>query len=93
MSLPTDYSQNKYLAVTFRRISPYIDSPRSLSAALPSSGLAYVGQIGQLREAHLYSVPLASWGTFDISHLRVLNDIVSVEVQEPRVRAKRGNDL
>jgi hypothetical protein len=93
MSLPTDYSQNKYLAVTFKRISPYIDSPHSLSAAMPSSGLAYVGQIGQLREAHLYSVSLENWSTFEVSRLRALNDISSVEVQEPRVRAKRGDDL
>lgn len=91
MSLPTDYSQNKYLAVTFKRISPYIDSPHSLSAAMPS--LTYVGQIGQLREAHLYSVPLANWSTFDVSRLRALNDVGSVEVQQPRVRAKRGDDL
>lgn len=90
-----DYSQNKYLAVIFKRTSSYIDHPQSLAGTMASSGLAYVGQIGQLREAHLYSLPLANLDSLDVVlyRLRVTSDVLSVQVQEPKGRLKRGEDL
>jgi hypothetical protein len=94
MALPTDYTQNKYIAVIFKRDSAYIHDPSTLitTSVARSNGMDYVGQVGQLREAHLYSIPLSNWGTFDIEGLRKVDGISSAEVQEPKMRAKRGGD-
>ncbi len=46
MALPTDYSLNKYLAVTFKQDSAYIDNPSNLATTIPA--LEYMGQIGEI---------------------------------------------
>jgi hypothetical protein len=88
MALPTNYNQNKYLAVTFRRGSEYIEHPSNLAMSIPD--LQYIGQIGQLKDAHLYGIPLAAWATFNIGQLDSLRDVTSVRIQEPKIRTKRG---
>lgn len=90
MALPTDYNQHKYLALTFRRGSEYIEYPSNLVMSIPD--LQYIGQIGQLKDAHLYGIPLAAWDTFDVSQLESLRDVTSVQIQEPKMRAKRGGE-
>ncbi|PVF97840.1 hypothetical protein CPB86DRAFT_407933 [Serendipita vermifera] len=94
MALPTDYTRNKYIAIIFKRDSSYIRDPSSLlmTSVARSGGMEYVGQVGQLQEAHLYSMPLANWESFDINVLRTVDGISSADVQEPRMRAKRGAD-
>lgn len=93
MSLPTDYNLNKYLAVTFKRGSTYIANPGSLCQTIPEVGLTYVGQVGQLRESHLYSITLARWTGSEVDPIRALEDVSSVEVQELRSRRRRGEEL
>ena len=90
MALPTNYNLNKYLAVTFQLDSEYINNPSNLATSIP--GLHYVGQIGQLREAHMYGIPLAVWDSFAISQLESLRDVTSVQIQEPKMRAKRAGE-
>ena len=93
MSLPTDYGQNKYLAVTFRRDTGYIANPAALALQPSLSELVHVGQIGQLDDAHLYSIPLSKWEAFDLSRLREVQGVSSVSIQEPKMRTKRAEDL
>ncbi|KIM19413.1 hypothetical protein M408DRAFT_334407 [Serendipita vermifera MAFF 305830] len=90
MALPTNYNLNKYLAVIFERDSEYISHPSDLVASVPA--LEYVGQIGQLQDSHLYAIPLAVWDTFDMRQLESLRGITSVQIQEPKMRVKRGGD-
>lgn len=93
MSLPVDYSQNKYLAVTFKRDASYIATPETLALQPALNELVYVGQIGQLRDAHLYSIPLSKWDEFDLSRLREVQGVTYVSIQEPKMRMKRTDDL
>lgn len=90
MALPTNYNLNKYLAVIFEPNSEYISHPSDLVALVPA--LEYVGQIGQLQDSHLYAIPLTVWHTFDMRQLETPRGITSVQIQEPKIRVKRGGD-
>lgn len=89
MSLVMDHDLNKYLAVTFKRNTAYISNPSSLCDTVPEIGLTYVGQVGQLRESHVYSIPLVQWTGSEVDAIRALEGIASVGVQELRTRSRR----
>ncbi|KAH9002948.1 hypothetical protein EDB86DRAFT_2894126 [Lactarius hatsudake] len=76
--LSLNYATHAYLALLLTQSSSLLADP---SAA------------GQLPDIHLFSVPKTTWehsSAAIISALRQTDGVLKVEIQEPRVRAKRG---
>ncbi|KDR82032.1 hypothetical protein GALMADRAFT_240468 [Galerina marginata CBS 339.88] len=88
-----NHDANSYIAVTFSPASPFLDSPSSLGEMYP--GLFYHGQVGELSDVHLYSMPNENWMDARDEVLGGLNGhdgVLDVEEQIPRQRVKRGGD-
>lgn len=85
-----DHNSNIYLAVTVSPSSHVYENPAEL-ATRPE--LTYVGQVGQLRDVHLLSIPRDDWSQTQadvLSAIRNVNGVQRVDVQEaPRTRTKR----
>ncbi len=88
-----NHASNVYVTVTISSSSPLSRDPEELARR---SSLTYVGNVGQLQDVHVLSVPKSSWDNTQHDVLRRLNSmegVTRVEVQEPpRTRAKRGID-
>ncbi|KAF7981081.1 hypothetical protein HWV62_35572, partial [Athelia sp. TMB] len=88
-----DHSTNAYLAVTLTPASPYYHNPAGLCSFHPA--INHIGQLGQLSDVQLLSVPKTEW---DISRQEITNvlraqaGVTRVDVQEVKQRAKRGRD-
>ena len=84
-----DYTTNTYLAITFSQSSPFLSSPSSLVSPF---ALNHVGQVGQLADTQLWSVPKHEWDAKSEDILAFLNGkegVQSVDVQQVKQRAKR----
>ena len=88
--LPLDFTANVYLTVTAPRASPV-----TLASAHPA--VSYVGTVGSLEDVHVVGVAKSQWSGNESDIMGRLKDVagvVGVEVeQEPRRRAKRGDEL
>ncbi|KAH9178218.1 hypothetical protein EDB89DRAFT_1879515 [Lactarius sanguifluus] len=85
--LSLNYATHAYLALLLTQSSSLLADP---SAVHPH--LKHVGPVGQLPDIHLFSVPKTTWehsSAAIISALRQTDGVLKVEIQEPRVRAKR----
>ncbi|THH14264.1 hypothetical protein EW146_g6048 [Bondarzewia mesenterica] len=87
-----NYSTHTYLTITFNPSSPYLSDPGSLSSVHPA--LAHIGQVGELRDIHIYSVPNDEWnkadGTIrDALRAKQAEGVLRVDVQTPKGRTKR----
>ena len=85
-----DYNSNTYLAVTVSPNSPYMSNPASLADV--HSELRYVGNVGELSDVQLLSVPKSQWETVQAAVQQALKGatgVQSVDVQVPKQRAKR----
>jgi hypothetical protein len=85
---------NVDIAVTLAPNSPYISSPASLASIHPA--LTHVRQIGQLSDAQLVSVSKDDWDGVSediLKSLKAADGVVSVKVQQPKQRSKRGDEL
>ena len=70
-----------------------MSTPAALSSLKPS--ISYVGQVGQLEDVHLYSTPKGEGdqvAQFLKERRGGSEGIIDVEVQVPKMRAKRGGD-
>ncbi|TEB24694.1 hypothetical protein FA13DRAFT_1638381 [Coprinellus micaceus] len=88
-----DHSRNSYIAVTYAPRSTFISTPTALSSLKPS--ISYVGQVGALEDVHLYSAPKGEGdqiAQFLKERRGGSEGIIDVEMQVPKVRAKRGGD-
>lgn len=88
-----DHSANAYVAVFLSQTSPYIRSPASLSSLHPA--VKSEGQVGELPDVQLIAVPKSEWDTSKAQIITALqggDGVTSVEVQQPKMRAKRVND-
>ncbi|KAJ3760626.1 hypothetical protein EV360DRAFT_39356 [Lentinula raphanica] len=88
-----NYDLNTYVAVTLTPTSPFVNTPSMLSNVHPS--LTHVGQVGQLHDVQLVSVPKDDWnhiGDDILASLKGSEGVASVSVQELRQRTKRGDD-
>jgi len=88
-----DHTANTYLAVSLSPSSLYLQNPSALSSAHPS--ITHVGQVGQMADVQLISVPREEWDRAQIDILEKLNaqqGISRVDVQAMKQRAKRGGD-
>ncbi|TFK32605.1 hypothetical protein BDQ12DRAFT_692303 [Crucibulum laeve] len=84
-----DHNNFTYLAVT---LSPST-SPSSLSAG---PHLTHIGQVGQLQDVQLFSVPKLEWQNHGDDILKDIGErdgVLRVDVQVPERRAKRGDEL
>jgi hypothetical protein len=93
MNYALDRSANTYLAVSLSPSSPYLQDPSALSGAHPA--LTHVGQMGQMRDVQILSVPIQDWNNAQHDVLRSLNaqeGIIRVDVQVLRERTKRGEE-
>lgn len=92
--IPLDYHSNVYLAVSLTSSSLYSNTPISLTTYPSVSSL---GNVGQLTDVKLLSVPKDQWQNFGEDILQLLrNDkenILRVDVQTPARRRKRGDEL
>jgi len=87
--MPLDHS-NIYLAVTLARASPFYANPSGLSAS--HSAINHVGNVGQLPDVHLFSVPKVEWDSWQqdiLSFLKGSEGVQRVDVQSPKTRSKR----
>ena len=94
-----NHDTHTYVAITLSASSPFLSSPGTLASAHPGLGLAYQGQVGQLSDVHLYSIPKAegrrSVGEVEevlVRDLQGSDGVLHVEIQAPRQRARRGGD-
>lgn len=88
-----DHSANAYLAVTLTPASPYYHEPAALSTFHPS--VRHIGQLGQLSDVQLLSVPKPHWDRLRqeiTSSLRAQEGVSRVDIQEVKPRAKRGGE-
>lgn len=89
-----DYGSNVYLAIFLSPSSAYLSTPLTLSE-YPS--VSAVGNVGALEYVKLLSIPKSEWERSSDAILSLLKgdtgNIQRVEVQEPKRRAKRGEEL
>ncbi|KAJ7784338.1 hypothetical protein B0H16DRAFT_294442 [Mycena metata] len=93
MALNLNYAANTYLAVTLPATSSYLQTPASLSLLHPA--VAHVGQVGEMPDVQLVSVPKVEWEVSEAAREEILaafKKVGRVDVQEPKQRAKRGGD-
>ena len=79
-----------YLAVTLARSSPFYSNPSRLSAPYPT--INHVGNVGQLPDVQLFSVPKVEWDSQQqdiLSFLKGSEGVQRVDVQSPKTRSKR----
>lgn len=90
MSLALDHTANAYLAITLSQSSALFSDPAGLAQ---HPAVQYVGQVGQLQDVQLVSVPRAQWVEAEadvMGWLKARDGVVNVQVQSPpRARAKR----
>jgi len=85
-----DYNSNVYLAVTLPSSSTFLSQPQTLADR--HHLLTHVGQVGQLDDIHMYSVPKADWQQNQdevLSLLRAQAGVGRVDVQIPAQRTRR----
>ncbi|RDB19502.1 hypothetical protein Hypma_013608 [Hypsizygus marmoreus] len=90
MSLSLNYDMNTYLAVTLSSASPFFGAPAQLAMVHPA--VAHVGQVGQLQDVQLFSVPNFEWERVSEDVLEKLSKaegVGRVDVQKLAARAKR----
>jgi hypothetical protein len=83
-------NSNIYLAVTLARTSPFNTNPSGLSAFHPA--VNHVGNVGQLSDVQLFSVPKVEWDSQQqniLSFLKGSEGVQRVDVQSPKTRSKR----
>lgn len=83
-------NSNIYLAVTLGRSSPFYTNPSGLSTSY--SAVNHVGNVGQLPDVQLFSVPKVEWDSRQqdiLSFLKGSEGVQRVDVQSPRTRSKR----
>lgn len=83
-------NSNIYLAVTLIRASPFYANPSALSAS--HSTINHVGNVGELRDVQLFSVPKVVWNSQQqdiLSFLKGSEGVQRVDVQSPKTRSKR----
>ena len=83
-------NSNVYLAVTLARSSPFYTNPSSLSTSHPA--IDHVGNVGQLPDVQLFSVPKVEWNSQQqdiLSFLKGSKGVQRVDVQSPKMRSKR----
>ena len=88
-----DYNANAYLAVTLSSSSPFVSNPASLASV--HRDISVVGQVGQLDDVQLVSIPKASWDSSKetiLSALTQADGVVRVEPQVLKQRVKRSGD-
>jgi hypothetical protein len=86
-----DYNTHVYLAVTLSTTSPYIHAPSALENVHPS--IAHMGQVGQMQDVQLLRVSKQNWNGMQDEILGSLRqEVIRVDVQEPRTRVKRGGE-
>jgi hypothetical protein len=88
-----DHIANTYLAVSLSPSSPYLHNPSALSDAHPS--VTHVGQVGQMSDVQLFSIPRQEWNHAQQDILGFLNaqqGVIRVDVQAVKQRTKRGGD-
>ncbi|KIY49404.1 hypothetical protein FISHEDRAFT_41468 [Fistulina hepatica ATCC 64428] len=81
-----NHAANIYLALTLAASLP----PSSVvqHSSIPSS-LTHVGQVGELADVQLFSIPKTEWHDNFIQSLKDVDGVLRVDVQEPRQRSKR----
>lgn len=88
-----DHSLNTYLALSLRPTSSFMHNPANIAQYVPAAQLTHIGNVGQLADVHLFSVPKSEWERVNeqvLATLKSLDGVESVEVQVPKQRAKRG---
>jgi len=81
---------NIYLAVTLARSSPFYANPSGL--LVYHFAVNYVGNVGQLPDVQLFSVPKVVWDSRQqdiLSFLKGSEGVQRVDVQSPKTRSKR----
>lgn len=89
--LAPNYGENVYIAVTLTPNSAYMYSP----IVLPDyPSVMHVGNVGELQNVKLLSVPKNDWLAIRSDVLRMLcgdkTNIEDVEVQVPKLRTRRA---
>ncbi|KAF8602801.1 hypothetical protein BDV93DRAFT_523891 [Ceratobasidium sp. AG-I] len=98
-----DYAAFTYLAVTLSPQSPHFTNPNALatraSQSVQGAEVQHVGRVGELEDVQLFSVPKNVWDASSgesskiIETLKALEGVKSIDVQAPKMRAKRGGEL
>ncbi|KAI0081462.1 hypothetical protein K474DRAFT_1656608 [Panus rudis PR-1116 ss-1] len=94
MPAAMDYDNYIYLTVTLSSQSPFAHNPVSIKDTHPS--LDYAGNVGQLPDVQILSVPRSQWdnvSTDVLWKLRSLSGVLRVDVQDQlRTRTKRSTE-
>jgi len=89
-----DHANKAYVAITYDPSSTFLTAPAALASLEPlqSRSVAYVGQVGELNDVHLYCAPKNQGNAVEnwLKERRGGSEgIVDVELQVPKMRAKR----
>ncbi|KAJ6508471.1 hypothetical protein C8R45DRAFT_893050 [Mycena sanguinolenta] len=93
MALNLNYAVNTYLAVTLPSSSSFLQAPASLARLHPA--VAHVGQVGEMPDVQIVSIPKDEWELSEDKRAEILaafQAVGKVDVQVPKQRAKRGGD-
>ena len=85
-----DHNANTYLAITLSPSLPYLLDPSSLGKVHPSA--IHVGQVGEMKDVQLISVPKQQWDSAQKDILNGQEGIRGVDIQSVKVWPKRGGD-
>ena len=88
-----NHNTHTYLSVNLAHNSPFLSTPDALSAMYPS--MKYEGQVGELADVHLFSVPKEEWANVEndvLNGIEGMHGVLYVQVETPRQRVKRGEE-
>ncbi|ESK94208.1 hypothetical protein Moror_8318 [Moniliophthora roreri MCA 2997] len=93
MTTNLDYSQNTYLAITLSS-----SNPSNIVSLHPA--LTHVGQVGQLKDVQMFSVPKTVWESNIGDEIKGILEgqkgrdegVIRIDVQEMKQRVKRGGE-
>lgn len=93
MALNLNYDLNTYLTVTLSSGSPFLGEPAQLAVVHPA--VSHVGQVGQMQDLQIFSVPKSEWESVHedvLEKLSKASGVGRVDVQKVKARSKRGGD-
>ncbi|KAG5350331.1 hypothetical protein J132_09753 [Termitomyces sp. J132] len=93
MALNLNYDLNTYLTVTLSSSSPFFVEPAQLAMVHPA--VTHVGQVGQMQDVQIFSVPTLEWDSIHkdvLEKLSKANGVGRIDVQKVEARSRRRSD-
>ena len=93
MALNLNYDSNTYFTVTLLSNSPFFSEPAQLAMVHPA--VTHVGQVGQMQDVQIFSVPKLEWDSVSkdvLEKFSKAHGVGRVDVQKVEARSRRRGD-